>query len=220
MQASRRKLPWPTTWCTTIKLQHKHHLRELALCILSRRPWRCSHGHLGCQVWLLRFLPTHTSNWWNNSRTSIVQSSYFQMDLNINLPTSEMKASKSTPGYIQCSTDNNKEEIHCNSYMTFMVPAMNWSTLVCNKYEISCSESWEDAGMKAQCEAYTASVCSRPKKYRNRYCMLWNNVDVPEPCFYGGQYLSTTPSFTTLLDWRRLNREGCASSAVYDLCLP
>jgi hypothetical protein len=138
-------------------------------------------------------------------------------NLNISLPTSDMKASKTTPGYIQRSTDNNEQDIHCNCYMTFIPPKMKLPTRYCNIREIrKCSETWEDAEVKAQCEAYTARVCSGGNSYRNRHCMLCNNVDVPEPCFYGGPYFSKIPSLSTLLDWRSLKRGECASSEVYD----
>ena len=71
--------------------------------------------------------------------------------------------------------------------------------------------------MKAQCEAYTARACSGPYKYRNRHCLLCNNIDVPEQCYnpFGDGGSGTTP-FSVLLDWRRLKRGECPSSEIYD----
>ena len=109
---------------------------------------------------------------------------------------------------------------------------MKLPTRKCIKNEIrSCSQRWEDAEVKAQCEAYTARACSGWKTYRNRHCLLCNNVDVPKQCYsiewgeygeYEKDYV-TTPhtfsvqeSFTMLLDWRRLKTGACASSEIYD----
>jgi hypothetical protein len=128
-----------------------------------------------------------------------------------------MKSSKSAPGYIQRSTKNNEQEIHCNCHLTFEAPAMKLPTRVCNKYEIRCSESWEDSEVKAQCEAYTARVCSERKTFRNRHCMLCNNLHVPEPCLhaYGGVLYESKPSLTKFVRWR--TKTGvCASSEIYD----
>ena len=63
--------------------------------------------------------------------------------------------------------------------------------------------------MKAQCEAYTARVCSGPKTYRNRHCLLCNILGFPELCTEPEHFDISTPyipSFTMLLDWRRLKR--------------
>jgi hypothetical protein len=130
-----------------------------------------------------------------------------------------MKSSKSTPGYMQRSTDNNKQETNSYCYLIFTPPAMKLPTRSCNKNEIrSCSDSWEDAAVKAQCEAYTARVCSGPKTYRNRHCLLCNNIDVPETCYYASLYPrpSEKPSLTMLLDWRKQERRACASSEIYE----
>jgi hypothetical protein len=60
---------------------------------------------------------------------------------------------------------------------------MDLPTRLCNAYELSMySDSWDDAEVKAQCEAYTARVRSGPKTYRNRHCVLCNIFDVPQPC--------------------------------------
>jgi hypothetical protein len=83
-----------------------------------------------------------------------------------------MKSRNSTPGYKQRTTGNNEQEIHCNCYLTFEALVMDLPIRVCSKYEIRCSESWEDAEVKSQCEAYTARVCSDLKTYRNHHCML------------------------------------------------
>jgi hypothetical protein len=133
--------------------------------------------------------------------------------------SSDMKSSKSAPGYIQRSTDNNKQEAHSYCDLIFTSPAIELPTRSCNKNEIrSCSDSWEDAEVKAQCEAYTARVCSGPKTYRNRHCLLCNNIDVPKTCYYASPYPypAEIPSLTMLLDWRKQKRGACASSEIYD----
>ena len=156
-----------------------------------------------------------------------------EWNLNISLPTSDIKSGKSADGYIQRSTDNNKQEIHSNCSLTFIGPVWNLPTRRCNAKEISrCSDSWEDAEVKAQCEAYTARVCSDRDEYRNRHCLLCNNVDVPKSCqsitwgghgghggygahgVHGGYGTSYKPPFSVLLDWRSL--KTCASSEIYD----
>jgi len=145
-----------------------------------------------------------------------------EWNLNIIQSTSDMKSSKSTPGYTERSTDNNKQETHSYCYLTITPPEMELPPIRwCNTNEIRrCSDSWEDADVKAQCEAYTARVCSGPKTYRNRYCLLCNQLDVLEPCYnysasYGhGEF--EIKAFSVLLDWRRLKRGACASSEIYD----
>jgi len=141
-----------------------------------------------------------------------------QWILNINLPTSDMKSSKSTSGYIQRSTDNNMQETHYLCHLTFTFPAMELPIRRCNPYEISrCSDSWENTEVKAQCEGYTARVCFGRFKYRNRHCLLCNNVDVPQPCINLSGFPGTNIApFSVLLDWRRLKRGECASSEIYD----
>jgi hypothetical protein len=110
-----------------------------------------------------------------------------------------MKAGKLAPGYIQCSTDNNEQEIHCDSSVTIRAPEMKLPTGECNMHEIrKCSERWEDTEVKAQFEAYTARVCSGGNSYRNRHCMLCNNLYVPTACAYG---YCGTESLTMVLDW-------------------
>ena len=100
------------------------------------------------------------------------KSTYFQYDIK-----------QSTPGYIQRRTENNKQEIYSNCSLNFTAPEMELPTPMCKKNEIRCSDSWKDAEVKAQCEAYTARVCSGPDTYRNRYYLLCNHLDVPEPCY-------------------------------------
>ena len=67
--------------------------------------------------------------------------------------------------------------------------------------------------MNAQCEAHTACVCSGPKTYRNRHCLQCNNLGYLEPCTELEHIDISTPyipSFTMLLDWRRLkDRSVC-----------
>ena len=137
-------------------------------------------------------------------------------NLNISLPTSDMKSSMSAPGYIQRSTENNTQEIHSNCSLEFTLPVMGLRTRWCKTNEIrNCSDSWKDDDVKAQCEAYTARVCSGPKTYRNRHCLLCNNIDVQPPCVYYLIVYPTppTPFLTMLLVWRR---GACASSELYD----
>ena len=144
-----------------------------------------------------------------------------EWNLNISLPTSDMKSRKSPPRYVHRSTDNNKQEIHSDCSLTFSPPVQKLPTRQCNTKEIRrCSASWEDAEVKTQCEAYTARVCAGPKIYRNRHCVLCNHKDVLEPCDYyfasRGDGESDMKSFSLLLDWRRLKRGACASSEIYD----
>jgi len=142
-----------------------------------------------------------------------------EWNLNISIPTSDMKSGKSPLGYIQRRTDNNMQEIHSKCSLKFIIPIGDLPTRSCKPMEVRrCSDSWEDAEVKAQCEAYTARVCSGPDTYRNRHCLLCNNLDVPETCYF--RYVSypppQIPSLTMLLDWRRPNRGACASSEIYD----
>ena len=143
-----------------------------------------------------------------------------EWNLNISLSTSDMKSRKSTVAYIQRRTDNNMQEIRSNCSLQFIIPInLPLPTRPCNPKEIrKCSDSWEDVEVKAQCEAYTARVCSGPDTYSNRHCLLCNNLDVPEKCYsgYGGGVSGYRPSISMLLDWRRPNREACASSEIYD----
>jgi hypothetical protein len=148
-----------------------------------------------------------------------------EWNLNISLPTSDMISSMSTVGYIQRSTDNNTQEIYYRCSVKFRRPVMGFllPTRSCYRNEVRrCSDSWEDAEVKAQCEAYTARLCSGPDIYRNRHCLLCNNLDVPKPCYYLYPHPMTTviassiPVLPVLLDWRRLKRGACASSEIYD----
>ena len=93
---------------------------------------------------------------------------------------------------------------------------MDLPTRWCNTNEIRrCSDSGKDAEVKAQCEAYTARVLSGPKTYRNRHCLLCNNIDVPQPCYYYSIYYPPPPIpfLTMLLVWRK---RTCASSEICD----
>ena len=102
-----------------------------------------------------------------------------EWNLNISLPTSDMKSSKSTLGYMKRITDNNKQEIHSKCSLTFRNPVRNLPTRWCKPNEVRrCSDSWEYAEVKAKCEAYTVRLCSGPDTYRNRHCLLCNNLDV------------------------------------------
>ena len=219
MGTSRQQISWPTAWCTTDKLQHKHHLPELALSILSRRSRRCHQDHLGCQLYLLGFyLPTPLSDETTAEHLSLNRLTS-EWNLNICLLTSDMKSKKSTPGYIQGSTDNNKQEIHSNCSLTFRLPVTNLPTRWCKPHDVRrYSDRWEDAEVKAQCEAYTTRVCSGTKTYSNHHCLLCNNLDAPKLSYYpfDGPYPPETLSHTMLLDWRRIKRGARASSEIYD----
>jgi hypothetical protein len=145
-----------------------------------------------------------------------------EWNLNVSLPTSDMKSSKSTPVDIQRSTDNNKQEIHPKCDLEFIAPDMDLPTRWCNPNVVRmCSDSWEDAEVKAQCEAYTARVCSGWKTYRNRHCLLCNHFDIPEKCYIPeflitpGPEMPELPSFTKLLRWRNSDK-ACESSEKYD----
>jgi hypothetical protein len=183
--------------------------------------WHCAycHGDLDVAntvIWDARFNCCGSYPPTDVSEETIVEHLSFNhltstWNLNISLPTSDMKASKLATGYIQRSTDNNEQDIHCKCIMTFRPPEMKLPTRYCNLHEIRCSKSWEDAEVRAQCEAYTALVRSGQKTYRSRQCMICNN-DIPEPCFFMLSYAPRPPSLITLLDWRRLKRVSCASS--------
>jgi len=143
-------------------------------------------------------------------------------NLNTGLPTPDMKSSKSTPGYIQRSTENNKQETH-SCGLIFILPEMKLPARWCKVYEVRrCSDSWEDAEVKAQCEAYTSRVCSGLDTYRNRHCLLCNHLDVLKRCYdYGVDVVvpvivHTIAPFSVLLDWRRQKTGACASSEMYD----
>jgi len=143
-----------------------------------------------------------------------------QWNLNISPSTSDIESNKSTPGFSQGSADNNEEEIHPYCHLKFTDPAMDLPTRWCYSREVGrCSDSWEDAEVKAQCEAYTARVCSGWYVYRNRHCLLCNHIVVPQDCYYSEARPSMSfpwPFFNMLLDWRTLEGEGCAPSEKYD----
>jgi len=143
-----------------------------------------------------------------------------EWNLNINLSTPDMKSSKSTPGYIQGTTENNKQEIHSLCTVKLTAPAMDLPTCRCNPNLVRrCSDSWEDAEVKAQCEAYTARVCSGTNTYRNRHCRLCNYVDVPEPCHSLPDIRPPSgevPLITMLLEWSRLEKGAFAPSEKYE----
>ena len=134
-----------------------------------------------------------------------------ESEYTVSLPTSDMESSKSVLGYIQRRTDNNKQEIHSKCSLTFRPPVMDLllPKLWCNPNDVRrCSDSWEDAEVEAQCEAYTARLCSGPKAYRNRHCLLCNKLDVLKPCYCYSIYYPSTPMpfLTTQRDLRRLKR--------------
>jgi len=123
--------------------------------------------------------------------------------------------------WVHTTQDNNKKETLSYCFVTFTAPAMELRTRSCYTNEVRrCSDSWEDAEVKAQCEAYTARLYSGRDTYRNRHGLLCNNLDVPEPCYYitakGGHGGSHILPFSMLHDWRRLKRGACASSEIYD----
>jgi hypothetical protein len=84
-----------------------------------------------------------------------------------------------------------------------------------------CSADWIGTEEQKQCNAYTAHVCSGGKTYRNHHCFLCNNFtalkncEPPTPQLPEGA-LGYAPSFSILLDWKRLKRMTCASSEIYD----
>jgi hypothetical protein len=143
-----------------------------------------------------------------------------EWNLNISLPTSDMESSNSNPGYIQGSTDNNNQETHYSCYLKFRAPAMKLPTRLCKTRVVRrCSDSWEDAEVKAQCEAYTARVCSGWNIYRNRHCLLCKHLDVWQPCSVYENidvFAESIPALSVLLDWSRLKRGAYASSEIYD----
>jgi hypothetical protein len=109
-----------------------------------------------------------------------------ESEYRVSLPTSDMRSSKLTLGYIQRRTDNNKQQIHSKCSLTFTPPVMDlllpkrW----CNPNdERRYSDSWDDAEVEAQCEAFTAVLCSGSKAYRNRHCLLCNKLDILTPCY-------------------------------------
>ena len=139
-------------------------------------------------------------------------------NLKVSVSTSDVKSSLSTPGYKQRSQDNNTQEIQYDCFVTFSAPETKFQSRWCQPGLIgTCSEDWKGSEVKAQCEAYTARVCSRYTVYRNYHCLLCNNQDFPRLCV---KYVTTRPpalpSITMLLDWKRLRRNTCASSEIYD----
>jgi hypothetical protein len=80
-----------------------------------------------------------------------------------------------------------------------------------------CSADWIATEEQEQCNAYTAYVCSGHDIYRNHHCFLCNNVAYLEPCEPAPhKAFGSVPTFSMLLDWKRLKREACASSEIYD----
>jgi len=212
---------------------HRDPLLDAPLTSLSTNTtyqnWYCAycHGDLDAAttlIWNARFGCDGSDTPIDLSDETIAEHLSFnpltsKWNLNISLPTSDMKSSKSNPGYIQRSTENNKQETHYSCYLTFRAPAMELPTRRCKVYEVrKCSDSWEDPEVKAQCEAYTARVCSGQDTYRNRHCRLCNNIHVPQQCFigFGAQGAYDYSPLSVLLDWKRLKRGACASSEVYD----
>jgi hypothetical protein len=84
-----------------------------------------------------------------------------------------------------------------------------------------CPPHWIATEEQKQCNAYTAHVCSGRKTYRNYHCFLCNNFPTLEHCEPPTPYptqvvLEYAPSFSVLLDWKRLKKGTCASSEKYD----
>ena len=191
--------------------------------------WHCAycHGDLDAAttiIWDARFKCSGSYTSKPLSDETIAEHLSFnnltsEWNLKINLSTSDMTSSKSTPGYVQRNTDN-KTEIHSYCFLTFSAPAMDLITRRCYPDDVkSCSDSWEDAEVKAQCEAYTARVCSGWDTYRNWHCLLCNHLYFQEPCYFGLFGVRDgilIPSITMLLDWNRLNKGKCAPSEKYD----
>ena len=249
--------------CEHPDISHRDPLLDAPLTSLSTNTtyqnWHCAycHGDLDAAntvIWDANFTCYSSEPSTALTDETIAEHLSFNLltsewNLNISQPTSNMTSSQSTRAYIQRSTDNNKQEIYSNCSLIFTAPEMELQTRMCKKNEIRrCSDSWNDAEVKAQCEAYTARLCSGQDTYRNRHCLLCNNFDVPEPCNsnkwggghggwgaskwggygghgaskwggyggHGGYGTSIKPPFSVLLNWRRLKREGCPSSEIYD----
>jgi hypothetical protein len=83
-----------------------------------------------------------------------------------------------------------------------------------------CSADWIATEEQEQCNAYTAYVCSGHNIYRNHHCFLCNNFATVEPCEppirNDTKPHLLAPTFSMLLDWKRLKRSMCASSEIYD----
>ena len=145
----------------------------------------------------------------------------FEWNLNISQSTADTNSGLLYPGIKQCSINNNKQDVEsvCSLIFTAPINASERNRKCDNSVINKCSESWENAEVRTQCEAYTARVCSGVFKYRNHHCMLCNYLADPEPCsevpsfFYE---VPEMPSLTMLLDWRRLKRGACESSEIYD----
>jgi hypothetical protein len=84
----------------------------------------------------------------------------------------------------------------------------------------TCSADWIATEEQKLCNAYTAHVCSDYNTYRNYHCFLCNNFSTLEYCETPSYYTESpqeyAPSFSMLLDWKRLKRGTCASSEIYD----
>ena len=194
--------------------------------------WHCAycHGDLDAAttvIWAVSVTCVGSDRPTNLSDETIAEHLSFnpptsEWKLNISLSTSDMTTSKSTPGYTrtQGSTDNNKQGIKSYCLLEFKYPEMDLPTRQCYPDDVRrCSDSWEDDEVKAQCEAYTARVCSGGGIYRNWHCLLCNHVHVPEHCYFSAvnsTIFFSDPSFTMLLDWSRLKKGACAPSEKYD----
>jgi hypothetical protein len=84
-----------------------------------------------------------------------------------------------------------------------------------------CAEGWIATEEQKLCGAYTGRVCSGYNTYRNYHCFVCNNFADLNEC----QYLlfdlpppreGYAPSFSMVLDWKRLKRNKCATSEIYD----
>ncbi|XP_069703443.1 uncharacterized protein [Periplaneta americana] len=112
----------------------------------------------------------------------------------------------------------------CN--LQFRPPLDVYSLLRSCELEVvsQCSKTWMGVQVRNMCESYTARVCHGATTYRNRHCLICNGFSVSEECYFVNEdesYPVSTampelPSFTILLDWRRLKRSTCAKSQVYD----
>jgi hypothetical protein len=81
----------------------------------------------------------------------------------------------------------------------------------------TCSVGWDVTEEQELCGTYTSRICSAHNTYRNYHCFICNNLTVLNAC-RGPAYApeETVPSFSLLLDWRRLETNVCATSEVYD----
>ncbi|PSN54745.1 hypothetical protein C0J52_04859 [Blattella germanica] len=80
-----------------------------------------------------------------------------------------------------------------------------------------CAATWTDQHVQKQCESYTDIICSGEEKYRNYHCMICNFQDMRVCYQRGEQEFGELPTFSILLDWKRIKRSTkCSKSEVFD----